>query len=120
MAGLPSGQYVTVVTFHLIANSFKSSLNGNAGLASAPSNAAAGALTAVDERADEDGDVVMAEEEADQLLSSLQAARHDSVEWVSPQDHPSIAMLLYGQQVSHLCLKLFTLCKCRYLRRLGL
>ena len=52
------------------------------------------------DREDEDGDVMMAEEEADQLVSSLQAARHDSNEWVTPTDHPSIAMLLYGQQVS--------------------
>ena len=52
------------------------------------------------DREDEDGDMMMAEEEADQLVSSLQAARHDSNEWVTPTDHPSIAMLLYGQQVS--------------------
>lgn len=45
---------------------------------------------------------MMAEEEADQLVSSLQAARHDSNEWGTPADHPSISMLLYGQQVSRL------------------
>ena len=58
------------------------------------------AATAVREDEDEDGDVMMAEEEADQLVSSLQAARHDSNEWVTPADNASIAMLLYGQQVS--------------------
>lgn len=72
-----------------------------AGLGTAPSHAVQH-TDAADGRADEDGDVVMAEEEADQLLSSLQAARHDSTEWGHPQEHPSISMLLYGQQVGHL------------------
>lgn len=41
----------------------------------------------------------MAEEEADQLVSSLQDARTDSLEWLTPPHHPSISMLLFGQQV---------------------
>ena len=73
------------------------------GLGTAPNGAAAEPThAAVIDREDEDGDVMMAEDEADQLVSSLQAARHDSNEWVTTADHPSISMLLYGQQVSRL------------------
>ena len=49
---------------------------------------------------DKDGDVVMAEEEVEQLIESLQAARHDSREWDTAAGHATISMLLYGHQVS--------------------
>lgn len=49
---------------------------------------------------DKDGDVVMAEEEVEQLIESLQAARHDSREWDNAAGHATISMLLYGHQVS--------------------
>ncbi len=49
---------------------------------------------------DKDGDVVMAEEEVEQLIESLQAARHDSREWDHAAGHATISMLLYGHQVS--------------------
>lgn len=49
---------------------------------------------------DKDGDVVMAEEEVEQLVESLQAARHDSREWDTAAGHATISMLLYGHQVS--------------------
>ncbi len=48
---------------------------------------------------DKDGDVVMAEEEVEQLIESLQAARHDSREWDTAAGHATISMLLYGHQV---------------------
>ncbi len=48
---------------------------------------------------DKDGDVVMAEE-VEQLIESLQAARHDSREWDTAAGHATISMLLYGHQVS--------------------
>ena len=49
---------------------------------------------------DKDGDAVMAEEEVEQLIESLQAARHDSREWDTAAGHATISMLLYGHQVS--------------------
>ena len=48
---------------------------------------------------DQDGDVVMADEEVEQLISSLQAARHDSSGWDAAADHATISMLLFGHQV---------------------
>ena len=48
---------------------------------------------------DQDGDVVMADEEVEQLVSSLQAARHDSSSWDAAADHATISMLLFGHQV---------------------
>ena len=44
----------------------------------------------------------MADEEVEQLIVSLQAARHDNTEWESAAKHASISMLLFGRQVSHL------------------
>ena len=48
---------------------------------------------------DQDGDVVMADDEVEQLISSLQAARNDSSSWDHITDHASISMLLFGHQV---------------------
>ena len=44
----------------------------------------------------------MADEEVEQLVVSLQAARHDSRTWDDVADHASISMLLYGHQVAGL------------------
>ena len=54
-----------------------------------------------DEHEDKDGDVVMAEEDVEQLVASLQAARHASSEWESLEGPSSISMLLFGHQVKH-------------------
>ena len=56
----------------------------------------------IDECEDRDGDVVMAEEDVEQLVASLQAARHASSEWESVGGPSSISMLLFGHQVKHL------------------
>lgn len=42
----------------------------------------------------------MADEEVEQLVVSLQAARHDSRTWDDVADHASISTLLYGHQVA--------------------
>ena len=57
---------------------------------------------AADEYEDKDGDVVMAEEDVEQLVASLQAVRHASSEWESVGGPSSISMLLFGHQVKHL------------------
>ena len=55
---------------------------------------------APDEYEDKDGDVVMAEEDVEQLVASLQAARHASSGWESVGGPSStISMLLFGHQV---------------------
>ncbi len=56
------------------------------------------------EHEDKDGDVVMADEEVQRLIVSLQAARHDSSEWQEAAGHATISMLLYGHQVCWSCL----------------
>ena len=57
---------------------------------------------AADEHEDKDGDVVMADEDVEQLVASLQAARHAGSEWESVGGPSSISMLLFGHQVKHL------------------
>ena len=57
---------------------------------------------AADEYEDKDGDLVMAEEDVEQLVASLQAARHACSEWESMGGPSSISMLLFGHQVKHL------------------
>lgn len=57
---------------------------------------------AADEYEDKDGDVVMAEEDVEQLVASLQAARHASSEWENMGGPSSISMLLFGCQVTYL------------------
>ena len=61
------------------------------------------ALASAADGEDADGDVVMADEDVEQLIVSLHAARHDSKEWEDVAGHPTISMLLYGQQVCHPC-----------------
>lgn len=56
-----------------------------------------------DEHEDKDGDVVMAEKDVEQLIASLQAARHASSEWETLEGPSSIFMLLFGHQVKHPC-----------------
>lgn len=52
---------------------------------------------------DKDGDVLMmAEEDVEQLVASLQAARHASSEWENMGGLSSVSMLLFGQQVKDL------------------
>ena len=57
---------------------------------------------AADEYEDKDGDVLMAEEDVEQLVASLQAARHASSGLDSSAGPSSISMLLFGHQVKHL------------------
>lgn len=52
-----------------------------------------------EEYEDKDGDVLMAEEDIEQLVASLQAARHASSEWENMGGLSSISMLLFGHQV---------------------
>lgn len=44
---------------------------------------------------------MMAEEDVEQLVASLQAARNASSEWETLQGPSSISMLLFGHQVKH-------------------
>ncbi|KAL3141316.1 hypothetical protein ABBQ32_004904 [Trebouxia sp. C0010 RCD-2024] len=53
-----------------------------------------------DEHEDKDGDVMMAEEDVEQLVASLQAARNASSEWETLQGPSSISMLLFGHQAA--------------------
>lgn len=62
---------------------------------------AAVVTSTADEHEDKDGDVVMAEEDVEQLVASLQAARHASSEWETLEGPSSISMLLFGHQVRH-------------------
>ena len=55
-----------------------------------------------EELEDTDGDVVMAEEDVEQLVASLQNARNASGEWDSSAGPASISMLLFGHQVKYL------------------
>ncbi|KAL3161917.1 hypothetical protein ABBQ38_009002 [Trebouxia sp. C0009 RCD-2024] len=61
---------------------------------------AAVVTSTADEHEDKDGDVVMAEEDVEQLVASLQAARHASSEWETLEGPSSISMLLFGHQAA--------------------
>ena len=76
-----------------------------AGHAKQPQLQSAVSSSAVDHE-DADGDVLMAEEEVEQLVASLQAARQSSSEWEHPGGHASISMLLFGHQVQCMLLHL--------------
>ena len=55
-----------------------------------------------EELEDIDGDVLMAEEDVEQLVASLQNARTAGGEWESSTGPSSISMLLFGHQVKPL------------------
>ena len=58
--------------------------------------------TTAEEYEDKDGDVLMADDDIEQLVASLQSARHTSSEWENMGGPSSISMLLFGHQVKNL------------------